>query len=152
MHRISVGYVLAMLMSTPLTMSAHQHHASQDERGATTTGFDQRLTAHHFSLFTDGGTIDVSVNDPADTKNRAAIRSHLPHMARMFAAGDFEAPMLVHDSTSVTGTKVMTERKDMIRYRYVETPGGGRVNIVTADRQALDAVHAFLRYQITEHK
>jgi hypothetical protein len=115
-------------------------------------GFDQSRTGHHFLLFTDGGAIDVSVNDPADAKNRDAIRSHLPHIATMFGAGNFDAPMLVHDSASVPGTKVMSERKAAIRYEYVETPKGGRVNIVTSDPDALAAVHAFLTFQIGEHK
>ena len=87
-----------------------------------------------------------------DTKNRDAIRSHLPHIATMFGSGNFDAPMLVHDSAKVPGTTVMAARKDAIRYQYVETPDGGRVNIVTSDRAALDAVHAFLRFQIAEHK
>ena len=60
-------------------------------------GFDQSRTTHHFLLFTDGGSIDVSVNDPADTTNRDAIRAHLPHIAVMFEEGRFDAPMLVHD-------------------------------------------------------
>jgi hypothetical protein len=34
----------------------------------------------------------------------------------------------------------------------VETPKGGRVNIVTTDAAALGAVHEFLKYQIVEHK
>jgi hypothetical protein len=46
----------------------------------------------------------------------------------------------------------MAARKDAIRYRYDETPAGGRVSIVTTDAEALAAVHAFLRYQIVEHK
>jgi hypothetical protein len=62
-------------------------------------GFDLRATTHHFLLFSDGGAVDVGVNDPADTANRDAIRGHLPHIAAMFAAGNFAAPMLVHDST-----------------------------------------------------
>jgi hypothetical protein len=35
---------------------------------------------------------------------------------------------------------------------YLETPGGGRVDIVTTDREALSALHEFLRYQIAEHR
>ena len=115
-------------------------------------GFDQARTTHHFSLFTDGGAIEVSVNDLADTKNRDAIRSHLPHIAMMFGEGDFDAPMLVHDSKSVPGTKAMTERKGSIRYQYVETTKGGRVDLVTSDPAALAAVHQFLKFQIAEHK
>jgi hypothetical protein len=35
------------------------------------------------------------------------------------------------------GTAVMAARKDRIRYEYVETPDGGRVNITTGDRHVL---------------
>jgi hypothetical protein len=115
-------------------------------------GFDQALTTHHFLLFTDGGAIDVSANDEADVKNRDAIRSHLPHIAMMFGEGNFDAPMLVHDSKSVPGTKAMAKRKGAIQYVYVETAKGGRVNIVTSDPAALAAVHQFLKFQITDHK
>jgi hypothetical protein len=76
----------------------------------------------------------------------------LPHIAMMFGEGNFEAPMLVHDSKKVPGTKLMTERKGVIRYQYVQTATGGRVNIVTSDPEALAAVHTFLKFQIAEHK
>ena len=115
-------------------------------------GFDQARTTHHFFLFNDGGALDVSVNDPTDTKNRDAIRSHLPHIATMFGEGNFDAPMLVHDAKNVPGTKTMTERKGAIRYQYVETAKGGRVDLVTSDPATLAAVHQFLKFQIAEHK
>ncbi len=121
-------------------------------RGQMVMGFDQEKTVHHFALYDDGGAIEVGVKAPDDTKDRDAIRSHLPHIAMMFGAGNFDAPMLVHDSANVPGTKVMAARKDAIRYRYEDTPAGGRVSIVTTDPAALAAVHAFLRYQIAEHK
>jgi hypothetical protein len=115
-------------------------------------GFDQSRTTHHFSLYRDGGAIEVTVKDSADTTNRDAIRSHLPHIAMMFGQGRFDAPMLVHDSSTVPGTKAMATLKDRIRYTYVQTPDGARVNIVTTDSQAVAAVHEFLRFQIKEHK
>ena len=141
----SVVCLLGSLVAGPVSLAAQDH-------AAMVMGFDQKRTAHHFLLFSDGGAIDVSVNDPDDTKNRDAIRSHLPHIAMMFGAGNFDAPMLVHDSANVPGTKVMTERKAAIRYQYADTPHGGRVTIVTTDPQALVAVHAFLTFQIAEHK
>jgi hypothetical protein len=144
--------VLAVLSAGSSSLVAQDHHSAADRRGATVMGFDQQATAHHFSLFSDGGAIAVSVKDPADTKNRDAIRSHLPHIATMFAEGNFEAPMLVHDSTNVPGTKVMAARRSVIKYEYVETPDGGRVNIVTTDPEALAAVHAFMKFQISDHK
>jgi hypothetical protein len=144
--------VFGLLVSAPASIVARQDHHAVDRRGAAVMGFDQGVTKHHFLLFTDGGAIDVAANDAADGKNRDAIRSHLPHIAMMFGNGNFAAPMLVHDSTEVPGTAVMTARKDRIRYQYVETTMGGRVNIVTTDAEALAAVHAFLRFQIADHK
>jgi len=121
------------------------------DHGAMVMGFDQEKTAHHFHLYADGGAIDVAVKDARDTRNRDAIRSHLPHIATMFASGDFDAPMLVHDTKDVPGTAVLAAHKDAVTYRYRETPAGGRVDIVTADADVLAAIHAFLRYQIREH-
>ena len=133
-----------------VTAAQHQHSAT--DRAHQVMGFDQHRTTHHFYLFSDGGAIEVSVKDSSDATNRDAIRAHLPHIASMFGTGDFEAPMLVHDTRNVPGTAVMAARKATIRYRYLETPTGGRVDIQTADPEALAAVHAFLKFQITDHK
>ena len=129
----------------------HDQHAQMNQRGAQVMGFDQEKTRHHFYLYSDGGAIDVTVNDPADKSNLGAIRAHLPHIAMLFSEGNFEAPMLVHE-TNVPGTAEMGKLKDRITYRYAETPKGGRVNIITTDAEALKAVHAFLTFQIADHK
>ena len=153
MRNLPAVGVLLCLVSAPLSLSARQNHQTPShQHAASVMGFDQDRTTHHFLLFPDGGAIDVAVTDVADAKNRDAIRSHLSHIAMMFAGGDFTAPMLVHDSSSVPGTKIMAERKAAIRFQYVETPSGGRVNIVTTDATALAGLHEFLRYQIAEHK
>jgi hypothetical protein len=149
MRRIPVLCVLVSLVSIAVSLDARQEHHGQADM---VMGFDQARTTHHFLLFNDGGAIDVGVKESGDTKNRDAIRSHLPHIAMMFGEGNFEAPMLVHDSKKVPGTKLMTERKGVIRYQYVQTATGGRVNIVTSDPEALAAVHTFLKFQIAEHK
>jgi len=137
-------------ISTLLTLVALQE--TTDHRGAMVMGFDQDKTTHHFLLYEDGGAIDISVKDTTDVKNRDAIRAHLPHIAAMFGTGDFNAPMMVHDSRNVPGTATMAELKDKIAYRYVETARGGRVEIVTRDKNALAAVHQFLTFQIRDHK
>ena len=46
----------------------------------------------------------------------------------------------------------MRRLKARITYTYEETPAGGRVRISTRDKQALAAVHAFLRFQIADHR
>ena len=132
------------------TTTGGAHHL--DARGKQVMGFDQQKTTHHFLLYEDGGAIDGSVKDTANTTDRNAIRSHLQHIAHLFAAGDFEAPMLVHDNKDVPGTKDLARLKEKITYTYVETPAGGRVDIVATDKNALAAVHAFLKFQIDDHK
>jgi len=142
---------MAWLVLLLTLLTTQDSHRSMNDRGAMVMGFDQEKTAHHFYLYEDGGAIDIAVRDGSDVKNREAIRSHLPHITTMFGNGDFNAPMLVHDSAAVPGTAVLAERREAVRYAYVETSGGGRVNIVTRDGKALAALHDFLRYQIEEH-
>lgn len=120
--------------------------------GAMAMGFDLKKTAHHFLLFTDGGAIDISIKDSKDQANLQSIRGHLPHITQMFGQGDFSAPMLVHDRQDVPGTSTMTALKDRLRYQYVETAKGGRVDIFASDPAALAALHDFLRFQITDHR
>ncbi len=131
--------------------AAQDPQAQMNQRGAHVMGFDQDKTTHHFVLYPDGGAIEVSVNDAADMVNLDAIRAHLPHIVTMFGDGNFEAPMLVH-ATDVPGTAEMKKVKDTITWKYEETGKGGRVNITTADAEALEALHAFLRFQIADHK
>jgi len=152
MRLVSVMCLVGAVVTAATLAARQDHHASSALRAGRVMGFDQSRTTHHFLLFTDGGSIDVSVNDPADTTNRDAIRAHLPHIAMMFEEGRFDAPMLVHDSTHLPGAKEMTERRAAIRYAYVQTEKGGRVDIVTSEPAALNAVHQFLTFQIAEHK
>lgn len=130
---------------------ANDHHAGVNRRGDAVMGFSHERTTHHFRLRADGGDIDALANDPADSDSSAAIRGHFGHIARMFADGDFTAPMLIH-SQDPPGTQVMTRLKDQITYTLETLPAGARIRIRTANPAALDAVHAFLRFQITDHK
>jgi len=152
MRRLAMLSVIGVLVLMRIVAAAPQEHGSSHARGAQVMGFDQARTTHHFSLYKDGGAIEVTANDPADTASTNAIRSHLQHIAVMFADGDFNAPMLVHDSTNVSGTKAMAKLKDRLRYSYGDVPAGGRISIATADRGAMDGVHEFLKFQIKEHK
>jgi len=120
------------------------------ERGAAAMGFDQNSTTHHFVLTPDGGRIDVAANDPMDGARAAQIRTHLAAIATEFAAGNFAAPFATHGEVP-PGVATMQTRRDSIRYRYEDTPQGGRVVMATSDGKARTAIHTFLRYQIREH-
>jgi hypothetical protein len=143
---LASGVVLAQKASEPPC-----HHSGVDERGDHVMGFDHTKTTHHFLLSATGGSIEVAVNDSGDAASRDAIRSHLSHVAGMFADGNFEAPMLIHDRVP-PGVPTMKRKKAVIEWKYEDMPEGGRVRITTKDPEALAAIHEFLRFQIEDHR
>ncbi len=130
---------------------AHDMHSGMNERGEKGMGFSQTTTTHHFLLSPTGGAIQVEANDPNDKSSRDSIRMHLHHIQHAFQTGDFNIPMFVHD-TVPPGVPVMKEHAKNIHYSTEETTNGGRVLIQTTDQPAIEAIHSFLRFQITEHK
>ena len=130
---------------------AQDHHNPVDQRGDKVMGFSHEKTTHHFRLYRDGGAIEVTANEAADTASRDQIRMHLGHIAKMFASGDFNAPMLIHDHVP-PGVPVLQKRKAEVQYRFEETERGGVVRITTKNEEALKALHEFLRFQIADHR
>ena len=127
------------------------HDAQLNQRGDHVMGFSHEKTVHHFELNQDGGIIEVRANDLGDTASRDQIRSHFNHIVQMFAAGNFNVPMLVHDNKGIPGTAVMSQLKDQLHWELHETPRGAKIVITADNKAALDAVHAFLRFQIADH-
>lgn len=128
--------------------AAHQHGV--EKNGDLAMGFSHEKTTHHFLLRADGGVIQVDANSAADRESRDQIQTHLGRIARMFAVGDFNAPILVH-SVTPPGTAIMTKVKADIKYTFEASPQGGRVVIATGNKEALAAVHEFLKFQIKDH-
>jgi hypothetical protein len=126
-------------------------YAQHPNRGDHVMGFDQTKTTHHFLLQKSGGSIEVTANSAGDRESSEQIRMHLKHIAKMFAEGNFSAPMLIHDQTP-PGVPVMQDLKGEIEYNYEEIDRGAAVRISTKNPTALKAIHDFLRFQIKEHK
>src|SRR5713226_2891134 len=129
----------------------NQHHQGVVERGDQVMGFSHEKTAHHFRLYADGGAIEAEANDAQDTVSRDAIRAHLGQIATMFAAGEFSAPMLIHEQNP-PGTEEMKRLRDAIQYNVDNTERGARIRITTKTPEALQAAHRFLRFQIVDHQ
>jgi hypothetical protein len=132
-------------------MAQMKHDAEMKERGTRAMDFDQEAAVHHFVLYEDGGAIDVAVVNPSDQENLRAIRQHLRQIAGLFKEGDFGKPALTH-AQQVPGTTDMARLKDALTYEYADTPAGGQVRIATTAPDAVAAVHAFLRFQIDDHR
>ena len=132
-------------------LAQQAHHAIVESHGDQAMGFPHDQTTHHFRLLSDGGAIEVTVNDPNDKPNTVAIRSHLAHITMMFSSGDFSIPMFIHDGVP-PGVTTMKLMKSAIHYIYEEMPSGGSVRIKSDDPIAVAAIHDFVRFQITEHQ
>ncbi len=158
--RTTPGLVAATLCLLPVALSAQQastptqdpsHHDGVTVRGDHAMGFSHETTTHHFRLSKSGGVIDVSANDPKDSVTRDQIRMHLAHIVKRFSVGDFDVPMFIHDTTP-PGAAVMAKFRNQIRYLYSVTPNGAKIQITTANAEALEAIYAFLRFQISDHQ
>ncbi len=145
------GWVLAQSKIGSKCPMMSYHQKGVNERGDHVMGFSHDKTTHHFRVYDDGGAIEVQANDREDTTSRGQIRAHLSHIAQMFAAGDFNAPMLIHDRV-LPGVPEMKRLKDEISYQYSDLERGGSVRITTQNPEALKAVHQFLRFQISDHQ
>ncbi len=133
---------LTILFLSLVLQSSHADHVM---------GFSHDKTTHHFTLYADGGAIQVDANTAGDTESRDQIRGHLTHIAKMFTDGDFNAPFLVHEQTP-PGVPVLQKLKEEIAYKYEKTPRGARIRVTTKSAEARDALYEFLRFQIREHK
>jgi hypothetical protein len=150
---VFVSFLLQDTASKPKTQECpmHSSHDQMNARGEHAMGFSQTATTHHFLLFDSGGAIQVEANSPTDKASIDEIRMHLSHITKMFADGNFDIPMFVHD-TVPPGVPEMKRLQSHIHYAFEETPNGGRVVISSADGKALAAIHRFLQFQIEEHR
>ncbi len=125
--------------------------AGVKERGTHEMGFSQDKATHHFMLFPKGGAIQIEANSASDTTTRDQIQMHLAHIAQMFAEGNFQIPMLIHDKIP-PGVPTMRRLKAEITYKFEKLDSGGRVRITTKNPEALSAIYEFLRFQIADHQ
>jgi hypothetical protein len=156
----SVAFCLALCATVPADQSTdqkekagtpHDGHMQMKERGEKGMGFSQTATTHHFFLTSSGGVIQVEANDSADTASRDTVRMHLRHIGHAFQNGDFDIPMFVHE-TVPPGVPEMRKLRKAIHYIFKGTPKGGRVVITSTDKEAIIAVHRYLKFQIKEHE
>ncbi|HEV3218282.1 MAG TPA: hypothetical protein VGZ48_00815 [Candidatus Acidoferrales bacterium] len=133
------------------SQNSQDHAAGVKARGTQVMGFSQDKATHHFILFPDGGAIQIEAKSASDTTTRDQIQMHLAHIAQMFADGNFQAPMLIHDKVP-PGVPTLERLKAAITYKFEKLDSGGRVRITTKNPEALSAIYEFLRFQIADHQ
>src|SRR5713101_6540033 len=82
------------------------------------------------------------------------IAASVTNMAKTAARGKLllnRGVVFIHDTTP-PGAPVMAKLRNQIRYQYFETDRGAKIQITTANAEALAAIYAFLRFQISDHQ
>lgn len=148
---MNVLVMLLMMAGDPATCPMHAQHTAVDQRGDRVMGFSHETTRHTFRLLKDGGAVEVRATKADDAESIAAIRGHMKEIAADFKAGNFSKPEQIHAGMP-HGVDVMKELGESVTYRYEELEHGARVRIVTKNRRGVDAVHRFLRFQISDHR
>lgn len=150
---MNVLLMLLLMAGDPATCPMHAQHTANavDVRGDKVMGFSHETTKHTFRLLDDGGAVEVRANSAGDAKSIADIRKHLKEIEADFQAGNFTKPEEIHAGMP-DGVDVMTALGNKIEYRYEEVERGARVRIITKEKSGIDAVHAFLKFQISDHR
>jgi len=127
-----------------------EHGRHVDSRHDT-FGMSHSKSTHSFRLFPDGGAIELRATNMTDEATVNAIRGHLQEITEQFDKGDFSTPAFVH-GYPLAGVAQLERLRSAISYRYQQLDGGGRIRITTKSAEALAAIHAFMRFQVIEHR
>jgi hypothetical protein len=116
-----------------------------------TQAFIRESARQSIDLYDIGGSIEVTVKNRADADTLTAVRTHLRTIADQFARGEFDKPFQTHGEIP-PGVAAMQANAAAIAFRHQQPADGAAVRIETHDGELVQAVHAFLRYRIEEHR
>jgi hypothetical protein len=78
------------------------------------------------------------------------IREHIKDIQNEFSKGNFTKPFFIH-AQQLPGTKLMTEKKDLIKYSIRQMNNGSALLLTTNDEQLIGAIHQFVAFQTGQY-
>jgi hypothetical protein len=132
---LAIGILLSVIfIASPVahTWAQNQHQmitnnnntTSMMERGNIAMGFNQNKIIHNFKSTPTGGEIIITALDNNnDTETIKQIRNHTLDIQKEFSEGNFTKPLFIH-AQQVPGSKVMSEKKDLIKYSILQMKNG----------------------------
>ena len=121
------------------------------QRGNIAMGFDQNKIRHNFIPTASGGEIVITSLNGNDTTTINQIREHIKDIQNDFSKGNFTKPVFIH-AQQVPGTKLMTGKKDLIKYSVRQMNNGSALLLTTNDQQLIGAIHQFIAFQTGQHR
>jgi hypothetical protein len=144
MHSVVLASALLFLLAAPL--------AGQQPAPLEPIHYDRHRVVHHFYLYPDGGMMTLTVGDPSDAETRKAVRAYVQRVSQLMVLGDL-VRLRDQFGEGVPGLERIAEarrRKATITVRSSAPDEGSQIIFTTADPAALQGVHDFLRFQITD--
>jgi len=120
------------------------------QRGNIAMGFNQNKIAHQFISTPSGGKIIIMALNGSDTKTISQIKNHTLEIQKEFSQGNFSRPFFIH-AQDVPGSKVMSDKKDLIKYDISEMRNGSVLALTTNDKELVDAINQFMQFQAAQH-
>jgi plastocyanin len=151
-HPWMVGQVIVVTNSTVTAPNTNNQATSISisERGDLAMGFNQSKILHQFKSAPTGGQISITAFNNSDIDTIKQIKNHISVIQKEFSSGNFTKPFYIH-AQDVPGTKLMTEKKDFIKYSIKDINNGAILILETKDKELLDAIHQFMAFQGAEH-
>jgi lipopolysaccharide export LptBFGC system permease protein LptF len=156
---LGIGILLsAIFIASPVayTWAQNQHQMITNgnntmammERGNIAMGFNQNKIIHNFKSTPTGGDIIITALDNNDTETIKQIRNHTLNIQKEFTEGNFTKPFFIH-AQQVPGTKIMSEKKDLIKYSILQMKNGSVLILNTNDKELINAIIQFMDFQAT---
>ena len=120
------------------------------ERGDIAMGFNQNKITHNFMATPDGGKIIITALNGSDKQTIDEIKNHTLDIQKEFSEGNFTKPFFIH-AQQVPGTKVMSEKKDLIKYNIRNLNNGSSLQLTTNDKELIGAIKQFMQFQTRQH-
>jgi hypothetical protein len=124
---------------------------SMMERGDIAMGFNQNKITHNFRSTLTGGEIIITALAPNNAETIEQIKNHTLDIQNEFSKGNFTKPFFIH-AEQVPGTKIMTDKKDLIKYSTDNIGNGSILVLDTRDDGVINAIHQFMNYQGSQHR
>jgi hypothetical protein len=143
-------------LSCATALQEHQMATSNEtmslmmKRGDIVMGFDQNKISHQFSGNAAGGEITITALNGSDIETIKQIQTHILDIQKEFSVGNFTRPFFIH-AEEVPGTKVMAEKKDLIKYDMSQMKNGSRLVLTANNTDLINAINEFMKFQAGEH-
>jgi hypothetical protein len=146
MRRVDLMPALLLLLVAPLF--------GQQSSNPAPIHYDRHRVVHHFYLYPDGGMVTLTVTDPSDAETRKAVRAYVQRVSQLMVVGNLTR-LREQFGDGVPGLTRIAEargRKATITVHSSTPDEGSQIIFSTADAAALEGLHDFLRFQITDLK